>query len=296
MEGLPASNGEPALKPFILTHTCDLKASWYLSHRGGGCKTKDFFCTLCSCSRHHLTSYNVDDFRCDRCKRRGKSKCYHHSVHDSVSTEKLLAELKTELGSYAEKHGKTFAEVQKVSKLKTDHMQANKETDVHHIDFFVPYNNRELVKEYSQFISRECRIRGLPLLGSNLEGWRAALRTCVALERKLTFLSTVQEWYDSGRKEVPLVEVVEALIPCILHLENRVSEKILTMILRCGLDKYTGIKMEYVRELERLIQSEVLGTTTSPSNWKLRWTKTTNEPITIDNIQVRNQVGRAMLK
>lgn len=68
------------------------------------------------------------------------------------------------------------------------------------------------------------------------------------------------------------------------------------MILRSSLDKYTGIKLKYVRELVRLIQSEVLGTTTSPSNWKLRWTKTTNEPIAIDNIQVRNQVGRAMLK
>jgi hypothetical protein len=94
VEGLPASNGEPALKPFILTHTCDLKASWYLSNRGGGCKTKKFLCTLCSCSRHHLTSYNVDDFRCDRCKRRGKSKCYHHSVHDSVSTGETSGRIK----------------------------------------------------------------------------------------------------------------------------------------------------------------------------------------------------------
>ncbi len=42
LEGLPASNGEPALKPFILTHTCDLKASRYLSKRGSGCKTTIF--------------------------------------------------------------------------------------------------------------------------------------------------------------------------------------------------------------------------------------------------------------
>ncbi len=89
VEGLPASNGEPALNPFFLTHTCDLKASWYLSNRGGGCKTKDFFCTFCSFSRHHLTSYNMDDFRCDHCKQRGKSKCYHHWVHDYVSMGKF---------------------------------------------------------------------------------------------------------------------------------------------------------------------------------------------------------------
>jgi len=47
VSGLPASDGEPALLPFVVTHTTDLKASWYLSNRGGGCKNKNFFCTFC---------------------------------------------------------------------------------------------------------------------------------------------------------------------------------------------------------------------------------------------------------
>jgi hypothetical protein len=84
---------------------------------------------------------------------------------------------------------------------------------------------------------------------------------------------------------------VEILIPSILHLENRVTEKRLTMILRYGLEKYTGSKMEFV-----VIQTQVLGTIMSLSNWKLRYTKNGNEPIIIENIQVRNQTGRAMLK
>jgi hypothetical protein len=84
---------------------------------------------------------------------------------------------------------------------------------------------------------------------------------------------------------------VEVLIPSILHLENRVTEKRLTMILRYGLEKYAGSKMEFV-----VIQTQVLGTIMSLSNWKLRYTKNGNEPIIIENIQVRNQTGRAMLK
>jgi hypothetical protein len=66
------------------------------------------------------------------------------------------------------------------------------------------------------------------------------------------------------------------------------------MILWYGLGKYTSIKIEYVYKLERLVQSEVLSTTIPhpPSKLKLRWSKTTNEPIAIDNFQVRNEVRR----
>jgi hypothetical protein len=44
--GLPAENGEPALCPFTLTHTSDMKAQWLLSNRGGGCKNKRVFLYL----------------------------------------------------------------------------------------------------------------------------------------------------------------------------------------------------------------------------------------------------------
>jgi hypothetical protein len=67
-EGLPDENGEPELRPFNLTHNSDMKAAWYLSNRGGGCKTTEFFCTLCSCTRDKLVSFNVGEARCDHCK------------------------------------------------------------------------------------------------------------------------------------------------------------------------------------------------------------------------------------
>jgi hypothetical protein len=38
MEGLCESQFGPKLMPFNLMHTTDLKAAWYLSNRGGGCK------------------------------------------------------------------------------------------------------------------------------------------------------------------------------------------------------------------------------------------------------------------
>ena len=51
IHSLSATDKEPALRPFKVTHNSDMKAAWYLSNRGGGCKTTHFFCTLCSCTR-----------------------------------------------------------------------------------------------------------------------------------------------------------------------------------------------------------------------------------------------------
>jgi hypothetical protein len=41
-EGLAESPFGPKLMPFCVTHNTDLKAAWYLSNRGGGCKNKLF--------------------------------------------------------------------------------------------------------------------------------------------------------------------------------------------------------------------------------------------------------------
>jgi hypothetical protein len=68
MEGLLQSEHGPALQPFNLTHNADMKAAWVLSSKGGGCKTKEFFCTLCPCTKHTLASYKVLNDHCDRCK------------------------------------------------------------------------------------------------------------------------------------------------------------------------------------------------------------------------------------
>jgi hypothetical protein len=298
--GIPASDGEPALKPFSVTHNSDMKAAWYLSNKGGGCKTKHFFCTLCSCSRDQLLSFKIGENRCERCKRRNKRKCFHHDVCDSIKVEALLQELEAELGDYYSRNGKQFDDVRKRSKIKTDHTMIGKESDINHIDFIVPDNDAEKVKEYTQFISRECYIRGIPLSGSHLEDWHANLRACLALEARINFLLQVREWKSSGRESVPLVEVIELLIPCVLHLENRSNEKILTSIIRYGFNLFLGSSPSagnansYIAAMQDAIQTQVLGTMEAPSQWKLKWSKG-SDGIIIDNIQVRNQVSRKMV-
>ncbi len=63
-----ALNGEPALRPFTVNPSSDMKATLYLSNRGVACKTKEFFCTLCCCIMDILMYYNIDELLCDRGK------------------------------------------------------------------------------------------------------------------------------------------------------------------------------------------------------------------------------------
>jgi len=55
--------------------------------------------------------------------------------------------LEVQLGSYYERHGKRYHDIQQRSKLLTDHMQANKDTDRNHIDYVIPVDS-ERQKEY----------------------------------------------------------------------------------------------------------------------------------------------------
>ena len=292
--GLPASDGNPALVPFHVTHTTDLKASWHLSNRGGGCKNKLFFCTFCPCTKNTLLSYKINDDRCARCKRRNKMKCYHHDMCDSVSVPALLHALEQELGTYYEQHKKTFQAVISRSKLRTDYTQVNKETDIMHIDYVIQPDDEEKLREYTQFISKECRLRCIPMNG-RLDEWRSALKACVAMERAIFYLEQVKKWYESGRLTVPLVEIIEILIPCILHCENRVGEKIITIILRRQLDKFSGQKMDFIDAMDETFQTKVLGSVTSPSHWRLKHSKDSDGQLKLESLQVRNQTVRKML-
>jgi hypothetical protein len=39
------------------------------------------------------------------------------------------------------------------------------------------------------------------------------------------YLENEQKWVDSGKVDISLVQIIELLIPCILHFENCIGEK-----------------------------------------------------------------------
>jgi len=105
-------------------------------------------------------------------------------------------------------------------------MQADKEEDVYHIDYIIPVDDPAKKRQYTQFIARECQLRGLRLHGPHVQEWHSILCSSVSMERYIALLEQVRKRHEMGRDTAPLVEVIELLIPCILHLENRIGEKL----------------------------------------------------------------------
>jgi hypothetical protein len=118
---------------------------------------------------------------------------------------------------------------------------------------------------------------------------------CVQLEQKIQFLLNVHQWHQEGIEKVPLVEFVERLIPCILHLENHVGEVVVTMIIRLGLEKSERAASAFITELQEVFQKEVLGSAKSPSQWKIPFKRELDGSIQLEPIQERNAVIREMM-
>jgi len=116
------------------------------------------------------------------------------------------------------------------------------------------------------------------------------------MEHSIESLKTVEQWHEQGRETAPLVEVIELLIPCILHLENRVAEKVLTILFQQKLNEFHGPKIEFLTAIETVLQTAVLGTIPSLSYWRLKHSKDANGQTILDLIQVRNQIGQKMMK
>jgi hypothetical protein len=125
--------------------------------------------------------------------------------------------------------------------------------------------------------------------------WQIALRRSIVMETYITYLEKVRQWVDDGRESIPLVEVIELLIPCILHFDNRIAGKILTVFLRRFYDSWVGSKMEFIWIMEETFQRKVLESELSPSHWKLKYTNVKDSPPQIDAVQVRNNVARCIM-
>lgn len=143
----------------------------------------------------------------------------------------MLADLELLLDDYVSHCGKEYETIISHSKLDTDHCSAVRHISPTHIDYIIPDDDLK-ANQYATFFANECTLRGIRLsMDDDVEEWREELRLCIKKEKHLKLLYTFRKWKQDGVLKIPVVAFVELLIQCILHLENRVGEKIITMIL-----------------------------------------------------------------
>ena len=63
------------------TFPADMSCHWKVLNLGGSCKVKDLFCHHCRCHSNELTSFCIDDMRCNWCKSENNLKFYHFDVN-----------------------------------------------------------------------------------------------------------------------------------------------------------------------------------------------------------------------
>jgi len=92
------------------------------------------------------------------------------------------------------------------------------------------------------------------------------------VEEKLFLIAQALRRGAEG-KEAALMLIMQA-IPCIMHLENRVGEKLITVLLAMGSEIFRrerGLKSlkRYCTAVEHILNTKILGTLARPKQWKV---------------------------
>jgi hypothetical protein len=124
---------------------------------------------------------------------------------------------------------------------------------------------------FNQLLMSELRLRRLPLHG-NLEERHGRSRQYLMVEQQLKLIS---EAVARGviRKDAALM-LIEQSIPCIMHLENRVGEKLITVLLAMGAERFQrqrGVKSlsRYAVNIQHVANTRILGSAARPKQWKV---------------------------
>jgi len=88
--------------------------------------------------------------------------------------------------------------------------------------------------------------------------------------------------------------LIKQAIPCIMHLENRVGEKILTMLLFIAEELYQRRRIassieDYIKEVERIASRVILGTEWRPKQWRMTLKENDQEvaSVSLSNTKMR---------
>ena len=251
------NEGLGAYKPFLVASPQDVSSFWKCIGRGGACKRDENFCHCCAITSTNVIVPNI--IKCAHCLRFSNELCFHQPVCDNV----FLENVKSELQSLLETHNHLFDrnKIESMTiKLEPNNVFAKE--DISNIDF-EPITDEDK-RLFSQKLNQNLALLGLSRRGNRREILRQHLE---ALERK----SKLEHALDNFHIEQSMI-IIEQAIPCILHMENRVGEKILKMLLIEGANERDSDNVafkEMIKKVNRDVNTKILGTQRRKSNWSV---------------------------
>jgi hypothetical protein len=297
-------------KPFHLTVNTDLSGTWKALGRGGGARTNKRPCHCCAVQRDEQHKPNTQ--WCNKCvltydnEQHTGWKCYHRRI----ITDHVLQNMEEEMNVMLATMQYQLNEVRE-SKLTIEDpesMVANEQSTNDPLSIHYSLDNRTNGERasYSDLLDSELIMRGVTDPVGNLAQRQYILRQLLVVEFPLRDLSADID--ASKRPEQALFLLMQA-IPCVLHLENRVSLKTITMLVIDGvsaaiegtLHSDTASEIErvgkYIDTIQVIVNTNILGSETSPSQWRLPYDKEKKKvgTITLENWRSRNLVGQLEL-
>jgi hypothetical protein len=274
--GLPESEHGPQLQPMLVWSSQDMSSLWKCLKTGTGARKNcdSYFCHVCPCNSKDILFYTIGENRCDRCKAKEKEKCYHWDVGDKESINKFQEMLDSEITKYLDNIGATLDEIMKATKIRYKPNAVDKHSDVYNIEF-VPSgtgdDDIDALFLFSSLVTDELKLCNMPFSGT-LEEHREALKQQLVLEEKLILIKQAIDRSEIGKAAALLL--IKQAIPCIMHSENRVGEKILAMLLSIGANLYQQRRAasninDFIAQVESIASTVILGTEWRPKQWRV---------------------------
>jgi hypothetical protein len=244
------------------THGADMCSLIKTVKRGGAMKNKRYACYCCNIHRDDLAKPNP--IRCIDCEAQGiEEPCYHQEMSD----EALMERLKSELADINREYDYLDKFEFKKSKIRCGNTAIrDHRSDFRHIDFDFSRASTQSCLQFRSLVANELKLRNRPVL-PNIEANRIELKEYLMLEQRYKLLVDVTSEASLNDAMVKLHKA----IPCLLHLENRISDAMITFLLRRGiklLEENNVDTQDLIVAVEAIFNEKYFGLPESPSNWK----------------------------
>lgn len=281
--GLPyRSTSRPEIKPFKVIACHDMSCLWKVTGLGGACKNATYFCSQCLCTKHTLLHYKEGTHQCEFCKKHHPStfKCRHHTTNDAFVIQSKVDELsrilfKVQNGTQqsiqcndnillTHEHMMELISTTKhpwellidsTLTMQFDSSIANRESNINHIGF-QPTSHVTKIAFNNKLIDELVRFK-LPMSG-NLEQRRQIMLDALVHADHVKMLRIAVERHYNVHIPNHLITIKQAMI-CVLHLENRTTEKVVCMLLSEGFNTAhtSRERKEYVQGIETIVNGSI---------------------------------------
>jgi hypothetical protein len=230
--------------------------------RGGAMKNKNFGCYCCNIYKSDLARPNST--HCDDCIQLGiEEPCYHQQVSDDALMQRLQDEYNDMVRDYPYLLNFDFNK----SRMRSGTTAArDRHSDYRYIDFDVVGATVASRLQFRSFVDKELQLRNKPL-HQQMEANRVELKELLMIEQCFLLIKSV---LSETSLEAAMIKLEKA-IPCLLHLENRISDIMITFLLRRGMqlrEEDSESTLRFITSIERVFNEGLFGRPGSPSNWK----------------------------